>query len=406
MDIKPPKKRRVTPASPQPTVAPVGNGGQGAQPAKVVMPPQAPDLPLDEDHASGMSLQKGSGAKKHKLRYIIISIVAVLLLAVAGSIGWYVWATGPRSADQTRQEFSIQSGETLSTIASHLESKQLIRSALAFELYAKLHNSGNVLQAGSYKLAPKQSVADIIADFKKGQDSVYNLLIPPGLTLKQLADPSVKGSFADQGFSADEIKQAFAASYTSPLLKERPAGASLEGYIFPETFQVRTGDSLQSVLERAFNELYAKIEQDGLTAKFTEHGLTLYQALTLASIVQKETSSAASQPQVAQVFLSRLQAGMTLGSDVTFIYAAHQLGVTPTPELDSPYNTRIHTGLPPGPIANMNYSALQAVANPAPGDYLFFVAGDDGVIHFSQTNAEHEQQVQQYCQKLCSQPLQ
>ena len=404
MDIKPPKKRQVVPMRP---LAPAGDNADVPQTVKAVAPQAPPILTADSAPVPGMTLQKGGGRKKRKLRYFLFGILAVLLLAATGLFGWYTWATGPRSADETKQSFLIQKGETLPLIARNLEDKKLIRSAFAFELYAKLHSVGNVLQAGSYKLAPKQSVADIIATFIKGQDSVYNVLIPPGLTLKQLADPSVKGSFAAQGFSADEIQQAFAAaSYASPLLKDKPAGASLEGYIFPETFQVRAGDSLQSVLERSFDELSARLQQDGLVPKFATQGLTLYQALTLASIVQKETSSAASQSQVAQVFLSRLQLGMPLGSDVTFIYAAHQLGITPSPELDSPYNTRIHTGLPPGPIANMNYSALQAVANPASGDYLFFVAGDDGVIHFSRTNAEHDQQVQQYCQKLCNAPLQ
>lgn len=97
---------------------------------------------------------------------------------------------------------------------------------------------------------------------------------------------------------------------------------------------------------------------------------------------------------------------MMLGSDVTYMYAAAQLGVEATPTLDSPYNTRIHTGLPPGPIATMNYSTLQAITNPADGEYLYFVAGDDGTVHFSRTNEEHEQLVQQYCKKLCSASVQ
>ncbi len=101
------------------------------------------------------------------------------------------------------------------------------------------------------------------------------------------------------------------------------------------------------------------------------------------------------------MFYNRLKHNLPLGSDVTFIYAARQLGVTPSPDLNSPYNTRIHKGLPPGPISNMTISALEAVAHPAPGNYLFFVAGDDGTIHFARTAQEHEQNIQKYCHNLC-----
>jgi UPF0755 protein len=96
--------------------------------------------------------------------------------------------------------------------------------------------------------------------------------------------------------------------------------------------------------------------------------------------------------------------GMTLGSDVTYQYAAKKLGVAPNPGLESPYNTRIHAGLPPGPIASPGKSALLAVANPASNDYLFFLAGDDNVMHYAKTDAEHQRNIVQYCQKKCSQP--
>jgi UPF0755 protein len=336
----------------------------------------------------------------------VIGVLVILAVLIAGALGWYEWALGPVSADNTSQAFVVTSGESPSTIALSLEQAKLVRSSFAFEVYAKLHGLADDLRAGSYKLSPSQSTPAIVSVLVSGQDSTRNILIPPGLTLKQLADPTVKGSFAAQGFSSDEIQKAFSATYMSLLLKDKPADASLEGYIFPETFQVKESDTLQSVLERSFDTLYARLQADGMAQKFAAHGLTVHQALTLGSIIQKETSDSAVQKQVAQVFLTRLELGMTLGSDVTFIYAAHQLGIEPSSTLESPYNTRIHTGLPPGPIATMNYSALQAVADPAAGDYLFFVAGDDGTVHFSHTNDEHEQQVHQYCQKLCSTSVQ
>ena len=121
----------------------------------------------------------------------------------------------------------------------------------------------------------------------------------------------------------------------------------------------------------------------------------------MASIVQKEVSDPSDQRQVAQVFLKRLKEGTVLGSDVTFLYIAKKEGRSPSVNDPSPYNTRKNGGLPPGPIANFHLSALQAVANPASGDFLYFVAGDDGKTYFSRTEAEHDANVAAHCKKLC-----
>lgn len=402
MDIRPPRNQ------PRPAPRVSLDSSLGLEPASVVTaePVKTPEALLVEQEV--VPEQPAQPKRKHsKVKWLILSVIALLVLAAAGVVGWYTWAINPVAAgDTSKHTFTVTSGETPSIIAKNLQQAHLVRSALAFEAYTKLHKLGGILQAGVYEVSPSQSVASIATQLTKGKSAVLNVLIPPGLTLKQLADPSVKSSFAAQGFSSEEIQAAFAASYSSPLLKDKPADASLEGYIYPETFQIQEGDSLKSVLQRSFDTFYERLQSDGMLEKFAARGLNIHQALTLGSIIQEETSSADVQRQVAQVFLKRLEIGMMLGSDVTFIYAANQLGVEATPELDSPYNTRIHTGLPPGPIATMNYSALQALADPAEGDYLFFVAGDDGTVHFSRTNEEHEQQVQQYCQKLCTSTVQ
>lgn len=134
----------------------------------------------------------------------------------------------------------------------------------------------------------------------------------------------------------------------------------------------------------------------------------------MASIVQRELNCEGKpteerknrcygyQQSIAQVFLKRYKEGISLGSDVTFIYAADKMGVTPTVDLESPYNTRNRVGLPPGPIASPGELALQAVANPSNTDYLFFIAGDDGLIYFANDVAGHEANIKNHCQVLCS----
>jgi UPF0755 protein len=138
-----------------------------------------------------------------------------------------------------------------------------------------------------------------------------------------------------------------------------------------------------------------------LQAAIAAHGLNPYQGLTLASVVEQEVSKPSDQPQVAQVFLTRLQEGMKLGSDVTARYGAISAGLSPSLTYDSSYNTLLHSGLPPTPISSVSSSSLNAVAHPANTAWLYFVTGDDGTTYFSTTFAQHQAYTDKYCHKLC-----
>ena len=127
----------------------------------------------------------------------------------------------------------------------------------------------------------------------------------------------------------------------------------------------------------------------------------MHEGVILASIIEQEVSSDSDRPIVAQVFLTRHKIGMQLGSDVTAFYGAYIAGVEPTVSYDSPYNTRLHSGMPPGPISNVSKSSLHAVASPANTDYLYFVAGDDGKTYFSHTLDMHQELTRQHCKTLC-----
>lgn len=209
-------------------------------------------------------------------------------------------------------------------------------------------------------------------------------------------------------YTEAEINAAFAASYDFAFLKNRPAGATLEGYLYPETHNINGESTVEELLEVFLTEMDKVITENNLEAAYAEHGLTLHEGITLASMVQKEASSP-EQPTVAQVFLSRLNYGWRLGSDVTVTYALDT--VDPNREIytdnqaalqiDSCYNTRVYFGLPCGPIANPGLNALLAVANPTDTAYLYFLTGDDGVMYYSYTEAEHNQNAYLHCQTLC-----
>lgn len=373
MDIIPPRKRPVPPP---------------IKPPELIEPPEPlKELPV---HIKPK--------KRPKWLWWLLGAIGAVILAAAVLLLWYFSALQPLKPGSNEQiRIKVTEGETVSQIASSLKQAGIIRDSFAFRLYAELSGAKSKLQAGGYTISPGQSVPDIMNHLVNGNTDELTITIPPGVSTI-----GIREKLKEYGYSDDEITRALQAKYDSPLLADKPASVGLDGYIFPETFNVDPNESLESLFERSFTELYSRLQQGGYIDKFKAHGLNIHQGLTLASIVQKEVSNPDDQRQVAQVFYTRLDQGTLLGSDVTFIYAANQLGVEPSVNLDSPYNTRLYPGLPPGPIANMNFSAIEAVADPAPGDYHYFVAGDDGKTYFSHTLEEHLKNVREHCSDLCN----
>jgi UPF0755 protein len=400
-DIRPPK-RPTGPPKPSQVAAP-----QPQQPPQVRIEPPAPQ-PLLEDHASLETPKKRRGWKWP----LIISGIIVLILAIAAVAGfaWYQHALSPVSSDKNanRVRLTIETGTTPSQIGSLLVEKKLIRSQSAFDIYTRLSRTQNKLQAGSYRLSPAESTQDIVKHLVSGNVDEFTVTFYPGATLTDTTSTAedkkvdVTTVLKRAGYSESEITTALKKTYDHPLFADKPASTDLEGYIYGETYSFSTSASVEDILVRTFDEFYAKVKENNLVASFQAQGLNLYQGITLASIIQREVPGAKDQKQVAQVFLKRYREGMALGSDITAYYGADKLGERRTVAVDSPYNTRIHAGLPPGPIAAPGLSALIAVANPAPGDYLFFLSGDDDVTYFARTGAEHDANIANHCAVKCA----
>jgi len=334
---------------------------------------------------------------------LLVILAAVILLLGGGVISlrtWYVHNLSPVSSSASVKYFTVTPGASLHQIAVKLKNAGLIRNSRVFETYVRSNELHDKLQAGTYSLAPSMGVDQIVKKMVNG-DVAKNLLTI--LPQKRLGE--VKQAFAAAGYSAAQINQAFdPASYRGhPVLASLPPGASLEGYLYPDSFEKQADTPATDIVRQSLDEMQKYLSQDVING-FGAHSLNVYQGITLASIVAQETDDPTYQPTVAQVFLSRLSINMALGSDVTAFYASAIAGVNP-PNLaiDSPYNTHLQPGLPPGPISNMTKDALNAVAHPATTDYLYFVAGDDGKMHFAHTQAEHEDNIAKYCQKKCAQ---
>jgi UPF0755 protein len=332
-------------------------------------------------------------------KWVIGGIIIIVITLIGGMVYWrdYNNDLSPRDPSNTlRHRVIVKDGETIAQIAAKLERQQLIRSHDAFQQYIRLERPRTTLKTGCYSFTPGNSVASIVEKLSKGDTAACFVTITPGRTLKQITEDLTAYEYSQQ-----DIKAALTKSYSTPLLKDKPKNMDLEGYLYPETFDMQADTDPAKLFQRSMDTLYTKLQKDNLIEKFSTRKLTIHQALTMASIIQKEASDPTDQKQIAQVFFSRLDKGMKLETDPTFIYAAEKLGVPPSVSVDSPYNTRKYPGLPPGPIGNMNYSALEAVAYPASGDFLYFVAGDDGTTHFSHTLQEHEAATAKYCKKNC-----
>lgn len=392
-DILPPQGPPKRPLSLQnPSETPLQAPQQSSVPPIVSTAPQ----PLNGD--SGLVKPKKS--KMKLILWIISGFIALCVIAAAGSFLWYKTSLAPvNKDDKSHTRVEIAAGSSPADIAETLKVKNLIRSTFAFEIYTRLSGTRSALQAGTYSLSPSESTEDIVGHLAGGRTDELTLTFLPGATLAENRQVLI-----DAGYSADAVDTAFSKTYSHPLFADKPASSDLEGYIYGETYKFSSSATVEDILNKTFDEYYDKIQENNLIEGFKAHGLTLYQGITLASIIQREVPTEKDQKQVAQVFYSRLDAGMALGSDVTYQYIAKKLGITPSPNIDSPYNTRKYPGLPPGPIATPGQSALEAVAHPADGDYLYFLSGDDDVTYFARTNDEHEANVRDHCKVKCQIP--
>ena len=331
---------------------------------------------------------------------IIISVIVVILI-IATILVRHQFNDDLRAVNNNPQAkiVKIANGLSVNQIADLLHSDKLIRSSWAFEWYVRTDEINSDLEAGTYALSANQTIPSIVSILTQGKVATKLVTIIPGQRIDQ-----VESTLINDGFSPSSVNKALQPSQYEglPAMSDKPAGVSLEGLLYPDSFQ-KTANTGPSVIIRESLVEMGQHLTPALQAAFAQEGLTMYQGITLASMVECEVSNPSDQTQVAQVFLKRLNLGMPLGSDVTAYYGSIINGLSPSVSYDSPYNTLLHTGLPPTPISNVNDQALNAVAPPATTDWLYFVTGDNGITYFSQTAQQQQTNTALYCHKLCSQ---
>ncbi len=291
--------------------------------------------------------------------------------------------------------FTVERGATGTRIGDALEERGIIRDRRLFLLALRWSGSGKTVQAGEYRFAEPLSTFSVLDKLVAGDTFTFAVTIPEGLTLRETAELLAARGLAEES----AIRSAFEEGRLVADLD--PKAASLEGYLFPTTYQFPRKVQPPE-LARILVGQFERVFDEKRRAQAVKLGLDARQVVTLGSVIEKETGLPEERALIASVFWNRLRIGMPLQSDPTIIYALELSGrfdgnLRRTDlELDSPYNTYRYAGLPPGPIASPGEASIHAVLEPAETRFLYFVSRNDGSHHFSESYSEHLNAVRKY----------
>jgi UPF0755 protein len=327
-----------------------------------------------------------------------LALLIVLLVVAAGGAAWWARArvNTPYKGFPGEEIFiDIPTGSSVAGIANRLVAAGVVPDALTFRLAARLTGADRRLQAGEYRFAEASTPLAVLDRLAAGDVFSRGVTFPEGLTIFEMSE-----IFEKSGLGT--AREFVAAASDRALLAARDPGArTLEGYLFPDTYAMRRqagADAVIRAMLSRFDQAYTAELKEAASAR----GLSTREVLTIASLVEKETSQVSERPMVAGVYLNRLKIGMPLQCDPTVVYALMLAGKwngnirKVDLQMDSPYNTYRVRGLPPGPIASPGLASIQATLQPADVPYLYFVSRNDGTHVFATTLAEHSRNVQRW----------
>ena len=326
-----------------------------------------------------------------RLILLVLLVVAAAALAAAVLVG-NAWYRKPLTLPQSPYDFDVRNGASLASVARSLHAAGVIPHPLALTALARFRGVDRTIKAGSYEIEPGVTLPRLLAMLTEGDVTQKAITIVEGSTFAQLkralaSDPDIAHRVAD--LPDAELLAKVGATEAAP-----------EGLFFPDTYYFASGSSDLALLRRAYRALHERLDAAWSRRAANLPLATKYEALILASIVEKETGQAKDRPLVASVFVNRLARGMRLQTDPAVIYGMGERfdGNLKKRDLeaDSPYNTYVREGLPPTPIALPSQASLDAVVNPPATPYLYFVSRGDGTSQFSATLIEHNRAVSKY----------
>lgn len=330
-----------------------------------------------------------------------VLLVILLLVAVGGGGVWYVWnGMQPVKPAGPAVTFTIEKGMGSAEIADLLEQNGIIRNSLFFKGYLKWTKEGSSFKAGTYTASPGDSYDELIARLNAGdvvKEETVVFTIPEGFTAKQIAeklaeawnqDASVFLEIMDSGAGLKEID-------ALDIPQDKEIRHRLEGYLFPETYELVKDSTPEEVIDALLNQFHKKLDTiPNWQQKLKERGLSLHELLTVASLVEREVVVDSERPLVAGVIYNRLEIEQKLEIDATVQYLLDKQKerlLYKDLEVESPYNTYRNKGLPPGPISNPGLASIQAALEPEASEYYFYVTKKDGSQGhlFAKTYEEH-----------------
>jgi len=340
---------------------------------------------------------------------IILIIIVVLVVIVIGG-GLYFWnqISWSVSDSETETIFTIVEGEGVKEIGANLKKEGLIRSPFWFETYVFLDGSQSQFLAGNYILRENMNTREVVATLTSGQGTSEQVItIIEGWNISEIAEYLEEQGLVPNRESFVAIasvsdSRTIIADKAYSFLNDKPAGQGLEGYLFPDTYRIFEDAEAADIIERMLDNFGIKftdqMEQDSAAGN-----MSIYEIVTLASIIEKEVSKDEDRKIVAGIFYNRLNNNIGMQSDATVNYVTKGDRPQPTAEdleADSPYNTYKYRGLPPGPISNPSLSSLMAAIYPESTDYYYFLnrINEDGSTVFSKTYEEHLENKRKYLQ--------
>lgn len=301
----------------------------------------------------------------------------------------------PANPGNSKVRFVVPQGATFHEVADTLHRVGLIDSVTVFDLYARYKHLDRNVQAGAYDLSRNLNMIDILTALQTAIPDEVFVTIPEGFTLKKAAAALDKGGVIK---GSDYLALAMQGQFTYDFLKDLPPGATLEGFLFPDTYLIPRNGTAKDLIKLQL-DTFKKQWDDTRQAEAVQRKLNALQIVTIASMIEREARFQEDRPLVASVIYNRLAAGWALQIDATVLYAKGVWQSSVTKEdrmIQSPYNTYLHTGLPPGPIANPGIKAIDAALQPANTGYFFYLSDPQGHNHYAKTNEEFARLLKQY----------
>lgn len=328
-------------------------------------------------------------------RWTLLGLVVVVLIATTSFL-FYAWSATSKALDGAAepQTISIAEGSGTTAIGDQLVDENIVSSARIFSLAVLLSGARGELKAGTYELSASQSPMDIVDVLRGGDTKEVRVTIPEGLRLDEVADLIEESGLTT---SSEFMKAATDSNrYKNVFLTSVPAGDSLEGFLFPDTYRFAHDATAEDIVKKMLDNFEQQI--GSLLTQIDDSNFDLFEIIILASIVEGEVPFQDDRPIVAGLFINRLELGMLLQADSTLAYITQEDRIDFTLEdiaIDDPYNTYQNTGLPPGPINSPGLQAIQAVLDPTETDFLYFVSNPEtSETLFAETLDEHNQNIE------------